>query len=87
MAEDEEYAKAVARIKEEQKDFVESKMLQAIKADNVTLMIFYAKTQMKDRGYVERTELTGAEGKDLLAGYSNEELEAEIERLRTISNT
>lgn len=35
-------------------DFVESKILKAIKADNVTMIIFYAKTRMRHRGYAER---------------------------------
>lgn len=30
---------------------------------NLTAAIFYAKTKMKDRGYVERREVTGADGK------------------------
>ena len=32
------------------------------------MIIFYAKTQMKDRGYTERSEITGRDGKDLIRG-------------------
>ena len=44
-------------IKEKRHDFVENKIMVGIKNDNATLMIFYAKTQMKERGYVERQEI------------------------------
>jgi hypothetical protein len=53
---------AVVDAREEMKDFTESKMYQGIADGNPTLIIFYAKTQMKDRGYVERQEVTGAGG-------------------------
>jgi hypothetical protein len=33
---------------------------------NPTVAIFYAKTKMKHRGYVERQEVTGADGKDFV---------------------
>ncbi|MGV1048244.1 MAG: hypothetical protein ACOYD4_06945 [Solirubrobacterales bacterium] len=47
---------AIAEAREDLKDFVESKMLTAIEGGDTTMMIFYAKTQMKDRGYIERKE-------------------------------
>ena len=39
------------------KDFAESKIFEEIKSGNTAMIIFFAKTQMKDRGYVERAEL------------------------------
>lgn len=43
---------------------------------------FYCKTQLKERGYTERKEITGADGKDLFATKTDEELAAEIEELQ-----
>ena len=52
---------AVAEAKRESKyrrdDFVEAAIMQRIKAGSDTMIIFYAKTQMKHRGYIERQEL------------------------------
>jgi hypothetical protein len=48
---------ALTDAREELKDFAESRIYKGIADGNVTLLIFYAKTQMKDRGYVERQEV------------------------------
>lgn len=40
-------------------DFAEGKLLQEIKAGNMTAIIFYLKTKGKHRGYVERSEFGG----------------------------
>lgn len=48
--------------REKRHDWVESKLMKGIEAENPTLIIFYLKTQCKDRGYSERVELTGANG-------------------------
>ena len=37
-------------------DHVESKLMEAINAGNLTAIIFFLKTQGKSRGYVERSE-------------------------------
>ena len=65
MEEDAEYKAAVADLKEYKKDFIESKLIKLINEGDTAATIFAAKTQLKDRGYIERTELTGADGKDL----------------------
>lgn len=58
-------AKAIDDERERRKDFVEDKMLERIMNGSDTMIIFFAKTQMKDRGYVERSELTGPDGSEL----------------------
>jgi len=53
---------AVLDAKEEMKDFAEGKLYQNIDENKEASLIFYLKTQAKDRGYVERQEVTGADG-------------------------
>lgn len=55
----------LAEVREARTDFVESKLMGLIDDGNVTAIIFYLKTQAKERGYVERQEVTGAEGEAL----------------------
>jgi len=43
-------------------DFAESQLHQQIQGGNTSATIFYLKTKAKHRGYVERQEITGAEG-------------------------
>lgn len=62
---DPEFSEKVDDIMELQKDFAESLILKKMKEGDTTMIIFYAKTKMKDRGYVERQEVTGADGKPL----------------------
>lgn len=52
-------ADAIFEAKEALKDFAESRMYKGIEEGNPTLLIFYLKTQAKDRGYVERVEQAG----------------------------
>lgn len=80
---DEEFRKACDEVNEYVGDFVESKIIKKIDEGDTTMIIFYAKTKLKSRGYTERTEVTGADGKDLYASWTDEELEkriAELER-------
>lgn len=55
-------ADAIFEAKESLKDFAESRLYMGIDEGNPTLLIFYLKTQAKDRGYIERQEMTGADG-------------------------
>ena len=47
-------------------DFVESKLLQKIKDGDTSAIIFYCKTKLENRGYVERNELVGKDGEPLM---------------------
>jgi hypothetical protein len=66
LREDEEYAKECKIAEDETKDWVETKLLDKIREGDSTCLIFYAKTKMKDRGYVERQEITGANGLEII---------------------
>lgn len=47
-------------------DFAESALKKQIEDGNPTSTIFFLKTKGKKRGYVETTEITGKDGKDLM---------------------
>jgi hypothetical protein len=53
-------ADAIKEGRELRKDLVEDKMFRRIMEGSDVMMIFFAKTQMKDRGYVERQEITAS---------------------------
>jgi hypothetical protein len=55
-------AEAWNDIHEKRHDFVENALHKLIKSGNPAAIIFYLKTQAKGRGYVERQEITGADG-------------------------
>jgi len=52
--EDPEYKKRVEEIEETKKDFGESKLLSLVRQENPAAVIFFCKTQLKDRGYIEQ---------------------------------
>ena len=56
---------------------VEGQLLSQIRRGNITAIIFFLKTKAKHRGYVERHEYTGKDGKDIVINLSwdnNEEV-------------
>ena len=65
MKEDEEYRRRVEEVSAIPLDFTESKLFEAINDGNITAIIFYLKTKGKNRGYVERTEISGIDDKDI----------------------
>lgn len=56
MRENPSFKKNVENLKEGMIDFAESKLFQEIQKGNTTAILFFLKTQGKDRGYVERME-------------------------------
>lgn len=62
MQEDKEYASAVTDLENVILDFAESQLHLQIREGSVPATIFLLKTRGKKRGYVERQEITGAEG-------------------------
>lgn len=69
--EDSKFAQSVKDIENLCFDYVETQLYALIKDGNPAAIIFYAKTKMKNRGYVERQEITGKDGKDLpITGFN-----------------
>lgn len=52
-------ADALEETRETTLDFVENQLMKQIQNNNLTAIIFFLKTQGKNRGYNERTEFTG----------------------------
>jgi len=63
--EDTTFKDLVENAKELAIDSVEAKLFNLIEANDTTATIFFLKTRGKNRGYIERQEITGADGKDL----------------------
>lgn len=62
IAADEELQELVVHLRESLLDVAESQLLKQVKKGNIAAIIFTLKTQGKSRGYVERQEITGANG-------------------------
>ena len=59
--EDDQYKKRVLELENVALDYAETQLHKQIKGGNTSATIFYLKTKGKNRGYVERTEITGAD--------------------------
>jgi len=59
---DSDFAEEVKDIENVALDFAESQLHHQISENSTAATIFYLKTKGKNRGYVERQEITGAEG-------------------------
>ena len=59
---DEVFKEKVKDIENIALDFAESQLHQQISDGNTSATIFYLKTKGKNRGYIERQEITGADG-------------------------
>jgi len=57
---------SLSEAREKMIDNVESKLYSKALDGDTTAMIFFLKTQGKARGYVERQEVTGAEGSHIV---------------------
>ena len=59
--EDEEFKAKVDDLKNVSLDFAESKLLEQINSGNTTAIIFFLKTQGKNRGYIETHEVSSSD--------------------------
>ena len=81
------YKEAVNGIQEVALDFVESKLHQSISKGSDAATIFYLKTKGKNRGYIERQEITGKDGERLHETGNLDNLTVEeIKTLRKLQN-
>ena len=71
----------IAEVVDETLDLAEGQMLKAIGDGNMTAIIFYLKTKGKNRGYVERTELSGKEGGPIEISNARRQLAAAVARV------
>lgn len=62
LNEDKEFAEKVEDVQNIALDFAESQLHKQIGDGNTSATIFYLKTKGKGRGFVERQEITGANG-------------------------
>ena len=63
---DPEFKEACEEAIETQKDFVESQLMKSIRDGDAGSIKFYLQTKGRDRGYGDKIEVTGADGKDLV---------------------
>jgi hypothetical protein len=78
-----EIARAFVEEKEKLKDLAEERLIEQIQMGNLGAIIWYQKTQCRDRGYVERQEVSGPNGGPIqtqelapdLTALSDDELE------------
>lgn len=66
MREDDQYKKNVLELENVALDYAETQLHKQIKGGNTSATIFYLKTKGKNRGYVERTEITGADTEPII---------------------
>lgn len=83
-----DFASEVNYIKEhERQDFVEHALFDRIQKGDTSAIIFACKTLCKNRGYIERHEVVGKDGSSLIPSrMTDEELKAEIERLKNVGD-
>lgn len=75
---DEAFAQSLKDVREKTVDIAETALQKLIQEGNPTAIIFFLKTQAKDRGYREGMEHTGADGKDLFPPMSTLPIQVEI---------
>lgn len=63
---DPEFKAACKEAIEMQKDFAESQLMKLIRDGDAGSIKFYLQTKGRDRGYGDKIEVTGADGKDLV---------------------
>lgn len=84
LDEDSDFRQRCRDIEEANIDYAENKLLSQIREGNTTATIFYLKTKGKNRGYVERQEVTGRDGADIILPKITAEDIEELKRINGI---
>jgi hypothetical protein len=65
IRDDDDFRETIWHVEEGDIDAAETALKRQVLDGNITAIIFYLKTKGKNRGYVERQELTGMDGQKL----------------------
>lgn len=84
LDEDSDFRQRCRDIEEANIDYAENKLLSQIREGNTTATIFFLKTKGKNRGYVERQEVTGRDGADIMLPKITAEDIEELKRINGI---
>jgi len=66
LEQDDKYRDEMKDVLELKRDFVESKLLKLVDQGDTAATIFASKALLKNRGYVERQEITGADAAPII---------------------
>lgn len=79
------FREAVEDLDEYNLDFAETMLMKHIREGDTTTLIFFLKTKGKQRGYTERSEITGADGAPIVPEHrlTAEEMDALLKRLES----
>lgn len=80
MESDPEYKKAVDALEDVALDFAEEQLFKQMKDGTPASTIFYLKYRARKRGYVDRKEITGADGEPLIKHVDPSKLSTEAIR-------
>ncbi|MGH0945675.1 hypothetical protein ACQVTS_32665 [Bacillus mycoides] len=84
MKKDLVYREKVLAIKLEQKDFVESKLMEKVNNDDTAAIIYANKSLNRDRGYGDKVEHSGLLHVNQFEGLSDEELSKRIAEYKAV---
>lgn len=84
---DEEVKKAFKEAKERQLDITELQLFKKIHTGDLGALIWYLKTQGKDRGYVERREYSGPDGEPIPAPTQSVVVQVEQSQRQAVQMT
>lgn len=82
LKDDEEFAKKVKDIENIALDYAETALFKNIKDGKEPSTIFYLKTKGKQRGYIERSEITGKDGEQLFNNMTEQDKQDIVNKIQ-----